>query len=103
MDHYGHRKRWHFLNFRYVKESKRERESKRVKEIEFECVRWIYRERLCEYVGEREKEKDLKAKKFECHHFRDPLSLSLSLSLSPFVVQTQKNFKINFRLISVQL
>ena len=103
MDHYGHRKRWHFLNFRYVKESKRERESKRVKEIEFECVRWIYRERLCEYVGEREKEKDLKAKKFECHHFRDPLSLSLSLSHSPFVVQTQKNFKINFRLISVQL
>ena len=91
------------MNFRYVKESKRERESKRVKEIEFECVRWIYRERLCEYVGEREKEKDLKAKKFECHHFRDPLSLSLSLSLSPFVVQTQKNFKINFRLISVQL
>ena len=70
------------MNFRYVKESKRERESKRVKEIEFECVRWIYRERLCEYVGEREKEKDLKAKKFECHHFRDPLSLSLSLSLS---------------------
>ena len=45
------------MNFRYVKESKRERESKRVKEIEFECVRWIYRERLCEYVGERERKR----------------------------------------------
>ena len=83
------------MNFRYVKESKRERESKRVKEIEFECVRWIYRERLCEYVGEREKEKDLKAKKFECHHFRDPLSLSLTLRSS---FKHKKTLKLIFDL-----